>query len=723
MNKLEQGISAQNVKRTSTATILTLAYQSLGVVYGGISTTPLYVYKTTFSGKLRLKENDEEIYGVLSFVFWTLTLVGLLKYVGLVISADDNGEGGTFALYSLLCRHVKRSNLPNHQDADERLSTYAIEDSADTWQSSSLKSFLERHQICRTTLRVFVLLSTCMAIGDGILTPTISVQSAVAGAKIKLEGLHDGHIKLLSCFILVGLFSLQHHGTHKVAFMFAPIVMAWLLCISFVGAYNIIRWNRGILSALSPAYMVRFLRSTGKEGWVSLGGLVLSITGVEAMFANLGHFHPISIRAAFTLLVFPCLVVAYMGEAAFLSRHHEDLERSFYKAIPCGVFWPVFIVATLAAIVGSQAMISATFSLISQCCALNCFPRVKIIHTSSKIQGQVYIPEVNWMLMCLCLMLTVGLRDSNKIGHAYSIALTTVMFTSTCLMVLVKIIVWKERLVTAMAFFLIFGSVELLYFSAAIYKIPFGGWISLLWCLIFLPVMCIWYYGTTKKLQFDVENKVSMSRIWSMGTSVGIVRVPGIGVMYTDVVSGVPAIFGHFVTNLPAFHQVLVFVCIKHIPVPHVSEEERLLISRVGSKEYGMLRCIARYGYMDLLEENDEFENRLITGMVMFVESEDQYRHSGDDPDILQLMTSGINHLGDNSVRSEEARRIVDARESGVTYILGKSTAKAKKHSPLVKRWSINGVFAFLSKNCREPTDMLRVPPSSLMEVGMIYHV
>ncbi|KAF9675686.1 hypothetical protein SADUNF_Sadunf09G0058200 [Salix dunnii] len=293
---VEQGMSPQNVKRASCMSVITLAYQSLGVVYGDLSTSPLYVYKTTFSGKLSLHEDDEEIYGVLSFIFWTFTLIALVKYIFFVMSADDNGEGGTFALYSLLCRHAKLSILPNQQAADEKLSTYATEASADTWQSSALKSFFEKHPRFHKVLLIFVLLGTCMAIGDGVLTPTISVLSAVSGVKVKITGLHENYVVLISCVILVGLFSLQHHGTNRVAFMFAPIVTAWLLCISSIGIYNIFRWNQHVFCAISPIYMLKFLKNTGTEGWVSLGGVVLSITGVETMFADLGHFSSSSIK-------------------------------------------------------------------------------------------------------------------------------------------------------------------------------------------------------------------------------------------------------------------------------------------------------------------------------------------------------------------------------------------------------------------------------------------
>ncbi|XP_058110307.1 potassium transporter 1 isoform X2 [Magnolia sinica] len=751
-----RGISPHDMKRTSCKAVLTLAYQSLGVVYGDLSTSPLYVYKSTFSGKLSLQENDEEIFGVLSFIFWTFTIIPLFKYIFIVLSADDNGEGGTFALYSLLCRHARLCILPNQQSADEKLSTYGKEGAADTWQSSMLKSFFDKHPKFRNGLLTIVLLGTCMTIGDGVLTPTISVLSAVSGVKVKITELHENYIVVISCVILVGLFSLQHHGTHRVAFLFAPIVTAWLLCISSIGIYNILRWNPSIFCALSPYYMFRFLRSTGTEGWVSLGGVVLCITGAETMFADLGHFSPLSIKITFTFFVYPCLILAYMGEAAFLSKHHEDIQRSFYKAIPEAVFWPVFVVATLASVVGSQAVISATFSMVSQCCALSCFPRVKIVHTSSQIYGQIYIPEVNWILMCLCLAVTIGLRDTNMIGHAYGLAVTTVMFVTTCLMSLVIIIVWKRKITLAIAFLVFFGSIELLYISASLVKVPEGGWIPLVLSLIFMGIMYVWNYGTLKKHEFDMENKVSVKRILASGPSLGMVRVPGIGLIYTDLVTGVPAVFGHFVTNLPAFHQVLVFVCVKSVQVPYVRERERLLVGRIGSKEYAIFRCIVRYGYKDLQQEDYNFENRLVAGILEFVQmegdqpmsrsnsersceveiSDDEEDHDrtvpmlpypNDEENVqsssdIQVVKSEIGIVED-SHHSKESLEIMKARESGVAYILGHSYAKAKKSSSLLKKFAINIIYDFLSKNCRGPDVVLNVPHTSMLEVGMVYYV
>jgi len=398
------------------------------------------------------------------------------------------------------------------------------------------------------------------------------------------------------------------------------------------------------------------------------------------------------------------------------------------------VFWPVFIVATFAAVVGSQAVISATFSIISQCCALDCFPRVKIIHTSSKIHGQIYIPEVNWMLMCLCLAVTIGLRDTNMMGHAYGetiimitsvvfrmlktlclnsffcagLAVTSVMLVTTCLMTLVMTIVWKQRIITVLAFVVFFGSIELLYFSSCVYKVPEGGWIPILLSLTFMAVMYIWNYGTTKKHEFDVENKVSMDRIVSLGPSIGMVRVPGIGLVYSNLVTGVPAVFGHFVTNLPAFHKILVFVCVKSVQVPYVGEEERFVISRVGPKEYGMFRSVVRYGYRDVPREMYDFESRLVSAIVEFVETE---------PGLEEEEMSSVRR------KKEECMEIMEAKEAGVAYILGHSYAKAKQSSSVLKKLAVNVVFAFMSTNCRGTDVVLNVPHTSLLEVGMVYYV
>ncbi|KAK8592960.1 hypothetical protein V6N12_045052 [Hibiscus sabdariffa] len=763
-------------KKESWKTVLSLAYQSLGVVYGDLSTSPLYVYKSAFAEDIHHSDTNEEIFGVLSFVFWTLTLMPLLKYVFIVLRADDNGEGGTFALYSLLCRHARVCSLPNCQLADEELSEYKKDGMASNNRSllgSSLKSTLEKHKILQRLLLVLALIGTCMVIGDGVLTPAISVFSAVSGLELSMSKEQHRYVEVpAACAILIFLFALQHYGTHRVGFLFAPVVMTWLLCISAIGVYNIFHWNPHVYKALSPYYMYKFLKKTQKGGWMSLGGILLCITGSEAMFADLGHFSQLSIKIAFTFVVYPSLILAYMGQAAYLSRHHiveTDYRIGFYVSVPEKIRWPVLVIAIFAAVVGSQAIITGTFSIIKQCSALGCFPRVKIIHTSPKIHGQIYIPEINWTLMLLCLAVTVGFRDTKRMGNASGLAVITVMLVTTCLMSLVIVLCWHKSVFLAILFIFFFGSIEALYFSASLIKFLEGAWVPIALALIFSAIMYVWHYGTLKKYEFDVQNKVSINWLLALGPTLGIVRVRGIGLIHTELVSGIPAIFSHFVTNLPAFHQVVVFLCIKSVPVPHVSPEERFLVGRVGPKEYRLYRCIARYGYRDIHKDDLEFEKDLICSIAEFIRSERPECSiltidSENDEKMTVIGTSSSN-LGvrihedggedsseiactsevkvvksperlrkrvrfivpespriDNEVK-EELRELMDAREAGMAFILGHSYVRAKKGSSLMKKIVINLGYDFLRRNSRGPNYALSIPHASTLEVGMVYQV
>ncbi|KAL0927880.1 hypothetical protein M5K25_002101 [Dendrobium thyrsiflorum] len=739
---------------------------------------------STFYGRLHDFQDEETIFGAFSLIFWTFTMIPLLKYVFIVLSADDNGEGGTFALYSLLCRHAKFSLLPNQQAADEELSTYYRPGYASrSIALSPLKRFLEKHKKTRTALLLVVLFGACMVIGDGVLTPAISVLSSVSGLQVRAEGLSNAVVVIISCIVLVGLFALQHRGTHRVAFLFAPIVIIWLLCIGLIGLYNIIHWNPRIYLALSPSYIIKFFKVTGKDGWLSLGGILLCITGSEAMFADLGHFTAASIRVAFVTVIYPCLVLQYMGQAAYLSKNVSSVRTSFYASIPQAVFWPVFLVATLAAVVASQAVISATFSIVKQCLALGCFPRVKVVHTSRWIYGQIYIPEINWILLVLCLAVTIGFRDTTLIGNAYGIACIAVMFVTTWLMALIIIFVWQKNVFLALSFLIFFGIVEGGYLSSSIMKVPQGGWAPLVLASVFMAIMYAWHYGTRRKYLFDMQNKVSMKWILTLGPSLGIVRVPGIGLIYTELVTGVPAIFSHFVTNLPAFHQVLVFVCVKSVPVPYVPPDERYLIGRIGPRAYRMYRCIVRYGYKDVQKDDYNFEDHLVMSIAEFIQMEAEesrssiscdgspegrmavirtserrsglvVRVAGDETpgvsisarssksETLQSLQSLYEHESPNLTRRkrvrfelpqsspqidpqmrEELAALVEAKEAGVAYVLGHSYIKARKNSTFIKKFVINVAYSFLRKNCRGPSVALNIPHISLIEVGMIYYV
>ncbi|NP_001290518.1 potassium transporter 10 [Elaeis guineensis] len=775
---LEGGLYSGPSKRDSWRTVLTLAYQSLGVVYGDLSTSPLYVYKSTFAEDIQHSETNEEIYGVLSFVFWTLTLVPLLKYVFIVLRADDNGEGGTFALYSLLCRHARVGFLPNGQLADEELSAYKKGDSIDGRRgrgavagaaASRVRRMLEKHQVLQRCLLVLALIGTCMVIGDGVLTPAISVFSAVSGLELSTSREQHKYVEVpVACLILVCLFALQHYGTHRVGFLFAPIVITWLLCISVIGVYNIFHWNPHVYQALSPYYMYKFLKKTQRGGWMSLGGILLCITGSEAMFADLGHFSQLSIKIAFTSVVYPSLILAYMGQAAYLSRHHiieSDYRIGFYVSVPERIRWPVLAIAILAAVVGSQAIITGTFSIIKQCSALACFPRVKIIHTSSKVHGQIYIPEINWILMILCLAVTVGFRDTKRMGNASGLAVITVMLVTTCLMSLVMVLCWHKSIFVAACFLLFFGTIEALYFSASLIKFLEGAWVPIALSFIFMIIMYVWHYGTLKKYEFDVQNKVSINWLLSLGPTLGIVRVKGIGLIHTELVSGIPAIFSHFVTNLPAFHQVLVFLCIKSVQVPYVRPEERFLVGRIGPKEYRLYRCIVRYGYHDVHKDDLEFEKDLVCSIAEFIRSgvsepNGMVEESERDEERMAVVGAGV-RFGEVDVEAadaagpsdsreiqspviatrkkvrfvlpespqmdagvrEELQELMEAREAGMAFILGHSYVRAKSGSGWIKRLVIDVGYDFLRRNSRGPAYAVSIPHASTLEVGMIYHV
>ncbi|GLT88513.1 hypothetical protein SLE2022_065360 [Rubroshorea leprosula] len=789
---LEHGQSRDPSKKDSWKTLLLLAYQSLGVVYGDLSTSPLYVYKSTFAEDIQHSDTNEEIFGVLSFVFWTITLIPLFKYVFVVLRADDNGEGGTFALYSLICRHANVSLLPNRQVADEELSTYKLEHPPKKKNSSMVKMYLEKHKALHTALLILVLLGTCMVIGDGLLTPAISVFSAVSGLELSMSADHHQYAVIpITCFILVCLFALQHYGTHRVGFLFAPVVLTWLLCISALGLYNIIYWNPHVYEALSPYYMFKFLKKTKKGGWMSLGGILLCITGSEAMFADLGHFSYAAIQIAFTFLVYPALILAYMGQAAYLSQHHHtSYEISFYVSVPESVRWPVLIIAILASVVGGQAIISGTFSIINQSQSLGCFPRVKVIHTSDKIHGQIYIPEINWMLMILCIAVTIGFRDTKHMGNASGLAVMTVMLVTTSLTSMVIILCWHKPSIVALSFLFFFGSIELLYFSASLTKFREGAWLPILLALFLMTIMFVWHYATNKKYEYDVHNKVSLEWLLALGPSLGIARVPGIGLVFTDLTSGIPANFSRFVTNLPAFHSILVFVCVKSVLVPYVPLAERYLVGRVGPAAHRSYRCIVRYGYRDVHQDVDSFEAELVEKLADFIRYDwYQKQHTsscvGDDATCsnesseCRLAVIGMAALcrppayenemeetveaasvsaGFSSVESvtdviemegvekrvrfavnddesgtsgdrvhvhlqEEIEDLLGAQQAGTAFIIGHSHVRAKQGSSLLKRVALNFGYNFLRRNCRGPDVALKVPPASLLEVGMVYVV
>ncbi|KAJ9709006.1 hypothetical protein PVL29_000819 [Vitis rotundifolia] len=700
---------------------------------------------------------------------YTIALLPFAKYVFIVLKANDNGEGGTFALYSLICRYAKVNLLPNRQVADEQISSFRLKlPTPELERALNIKDSLERRSSLKTLLLLLVLMGTSMIIGDGILTPAMSVMSAVSGLQGEIRGFGTNAVVLVSVIILVGLFSIQQFGTSKVGFTFAPALALWFFCLGSIGIYNLVKYDITVLRAFNPAYVYLFFKKNSTQAWSALGGCVLCITGAEAMFADLGHFSVRAIQIAFTCVVFPCLLLAYMGQAAYLMKHPHSTGRIFYDCVPDGLFWPVFVIATLAAMIASQAMISATFSCIKQSMALGCFPRLKIIHTSRKLMGQIYIPVINWFLMIMCVVVVASFRSTTDIANAYGIAEVGVMIVSTTLVTLVMLLIWQINLFLALCFPLVFGTVELIYLSAVLTKIKDGGWLPLVFASCFLCVMYVWNYGSVLKYQSEVREKISMDLMLDLGSSLGTVRVPGIGLLYNELVQGVPSIFGQFLLSLPAIHSTVVFVCIKYVPIPVVPQEERFLFRRVCPRDYHMFRCVARYGYTDVRkEDHHSFEQLLVESLEKFLRRESQdlalesnlndldldsvsvrSRDSdtaGDDLRIPLMWDQRLEEAGEagTSLSGEttsglpssvmpsdddpsleyELSALKEAMNSGFTYLLGHGDVRAKKNSWFIKKLAINYFYAFLRRNCRAGTANLRVPHMNIMQVGMTYMV
>ncbi|KAL2515021.1 Potassium transporter 2 [Forsythia ovata] len=778
-----------DLKKETWRRTLLLSFQSLGVVYGRLSTAPLYVFGSIEPNAIESREEMRELF---SFVFWTLTIIPLLKYTFIVLRADDDGEGGTFSLYSLLCRHAKVGLLPCNKNSGKIVNL--VEESPKGKLESKARKAIEKHKSSHYLLLFLALLGACMIISDTVLTPAISVLSAAEGlgrslAKISKKVFSSDKTKHhaakflkkyvptpAACAILVCLFTLQHYGTNKIGFVFAPIVIIWLFFICGSGLYNILHGDHQIIHAISPIYMLRFMKKINLEHWKLLSSIVLCIAGSEAMFADLGHFSKKSIKITFVCLIYPVLVLTYAGQTAFISKNlgTEDVFH-LSESIPNKNLQHVFAVLSLfASAVGSQATITAGFSIINQCQALDCFPRVKVVHTSEKVRGQVYVPDANWVFMALSLAVTIGLRDISPIGKATGLAITCGMLVTTCLMSLVIALNWEKSLFISACFLLFFGSIEAIYLSTSLLNFFHGAWCLMILLLLFMTIMVSWHYGTLKKYEFDIENKVSVEWLTDYSPGLGVSRVPGIGFIYSDVVTGIPAFFTHFITNLPAFHQVLIFVSFKSLPVPCIPENQRYLVGRVGPREYKIYRCIMRYGYRDNVRDTDDFEDHIISSIGEFITREEYDSEaltspegkmmvldsSMEDRNALIAVPEESSSTGDAQTLSEsgsrrnlldtpseithspypvkkkkvrfllppespkmrasvrlELQEIIDARESGTAYFLGQSHLSPRNGSNFFKKILIMA-YVFLDKNCREPPVALNIPHAALLELG-----
>ncbi|KAL4425077.1 hypothetical protein ABPG77_010391 [Micractinium sp. CCAP 211/92] len=637
--------------------LVALAFSTLGVVYGDIGTSPLYVYGAVFPDGA--PADEKRILGVASTIFWTLTSIVLVKYIIFTMQADDNGEGGIFALYALICRACNIRSGTRVTETDLSLTQYqAGQPKHGSRIAAALRSKLERSRVAQTVLLLVVLLASNMIISDGVLTPAISVVSAIEGIQFQ-TGISRGAITGISMGILVGLFMLQSIGTQRVSFLFSPAMLLWFIVNATLGIYNICRHGGpGIFRALSPHYMYYFWSGDASGAWKALGNVMLCVTGAEALYADMGHFNSLSIRLSFITVVYPSLVLTYLGQTAMIVQNPAAAAAAYWESVPSPVLWPVVVLATAAAIIASQALITGAFSIVQQAIAMNAFPRLTVRHTSTHIMGQVYIPEVNWLLLIGALVVVGIFQTSAKIGNAYGLAVITVMLLDTTLFVIVALTAWEWNVVAAGGFWVFFTFITGAFLSSNLSKVPKGAWFSLVLAFILSCITYLWHWGQKKKLQYIRDNKILLRDLYEVdpagpnkagdggavatwrgllrpssnsfaassesgaqaaqplqalrltGTDRPVARVPGIGVYYNELLLGVPPVLERFMSLVPALHEVVIFLTVRTVPVPFVLPEERLLVRRLRFD--GFYHVVARYGYMDEINHDHAFMDAVI---------------------------------------------------------------------------------------------------------------
>ncbi|XP_039772686.1 potassium transporter 19-like isoform X2 [Panicum virgatum] len=673
--------------------LLQLAFQSVGIIYGDVGTSPLYAISSTFPDGIK---NRDDLLGVLSLILYTLILIPMVKYVFIVLYADDHGDGGTFALYSLISRHAKVRLIPNQQAEDAMVSNYGIETpSSQLRRAQWLKEKLESRMAAKISLFTITILGTSMVMGDGTLTPAISVLSAVSGIREKVPSLTETQVVWISVPILFALFSVQRYGTDKVGYSFAPIITVWFVLIAGIGMYNLVVHDIGVLRAFNPMYIVDYFRRNGKDGWISLGGVILCVTGTEGMYADLSHFNIQAIQISFNTVLFPSVALCYMGQTAYLRKFPEDVADTFFRSIPAPMFWPTFITAILSAIIASQAMLSGAFAILSKALSLGCFPSVQVIHTSKSYEGQVYIPEVNFLMGLASILVTITFRTTTEIGNAYGICVVTVFSITTHLTTIVMLLIWRKKFIFVFLFYIVFGSIELIYLSSILTKFAQADEVTAL----------------LKK--HDVR------------------RIPGVGLLYSDLVQGIPPVFPRLVQKIPSVHSVFLFMSIKHLPIPHVVPVERFLFRQVGPREHRMFRCVARYGYCDILEESALFKGFLMERLKMFIQDEAAFETNSTTEDsqtcsegsACPIVPSG--QSGNiNSDLVEKEKQLIDAEtELGVVYLMGEANVIAGPNSSLVKKVVVDYIYTFLRNNLTEGEKALSIPKDELLKVGITYEI
>ncbi|WP_353218013.1 potassium transporter Kup [Sandarakinorhabdus sp.] len=538
---------------------LPLAIGAMGIVFGDIGTSPLYALKEVFVGHHPLMVDPLRVFGVLSLVFWTMMIVVTLKYVSIVMRADNRGEGGSMALYALISRQL---------GDDGRTRTMAL----------------------------LGVLATALFFGDCIITPAISVLSAVEGLTIVDQRLSTAVLPLAMALI-IGLFLFQSRGTAKVGALFGPVMLVYFGTLAVLGLSQIIK-NPEILEALNPVHAAYFVLDNPGLAFLALGSIVLAVTGAEALYADMGHFGARPIQAAWLLAVFPALMLNYLGQGALLLSDPAAAANPFYLMAPESLRLPLVILATLATVIASQSVISGAFSVAQQAIQLGFLPRMKIVHTSASTFGQIYIPAVNWTLMVLVALLVLGFRTSSNLAAAYGIAVTGTMIITTFMIAVPVLRIWKWNKWLAWPLISLLAIVDIAYFSSNIIKIPDGGWFPLLIGLITFTGLTTWSRGRAL-MQARLRDSSMPMEVFIKSAAAAATRVHGTAVFMTTSPVGVPQALLHNLKHNKILHDRIMILTVAIDEVPYVSDEDRIGVRELGN---GFYRILVRYGFMQEID-------------------------------------------------------------------------------------------------------------------------
>lgn len=611
--------------------VLTLA--ALGVVYGDIGTSPLYTIRETFHHDFGLTPTVANVRGILSLVFWSLMLVVVVKYLVFILRADNRGEGGVLAALALVLQKQHRK--------EER-----------------------RRRMVLIVLGVF---GTALLYGDGIITPAISVLGAMEGLTVVTPAL-EPFIVVATIIILFSLFMVQRFGTARVGAAFGPITAIWFLTIGTLGLIEIAREPR-VLWSVNPYYAVRFFVDHGFLGFAVLGAVFLAVTGSEALYADIGHFGKKPIRLAFFSLALPALLLNYFGQGALLLRNPAAIENPFYLLAPRWFLYPLLLIATLAAIVASQALISGAFSLAHQAVQLGYWPRLTIVHTSKREHGQIYVPEINKALMVGTLLIVVGFKSSSALGAAYGIAVTGTMSITTLLFAVIARTQWNWPMWRVIALATFFFSFDFAFLGANALKIEHGGWVPLVLGITIATLMVTWKRG--RELLHGIMREASMP-LDLLLTEIEArppVRVSGTAVFLTSESEGAPVVLLHHLKHNKALHEQVVLLSVASAETPDVPNAERVTVTRHGQ---GFYRVMATYGFME----------------------------TPNVPEVLELSRA----------------HGLETRKMETSFYLGSERVLPTGESKMA-RWR-KKLFVVMTRNAQSATRYFGLPPNRVVELG-----